>query len=350
LVALLATLRDEPAFELFNGRMQVVGQMAIRVEHSNLAGWLLRRAKVVGPEQAIADVHRYIEADDILFVYTLAVAGIKLPRACSLAPDLELMPWDTLPESSQKHYIFQQFMGGFGFHWPTVAMLRRLTFPKVHVQDADLSIWRSSLPREEVQDALLCIGLIGPTAPYVVASWLAPPDWAPILSGGYELPHLEGLPRKIDWPGDACDQARAIFQSFANLEDSRKARLRLAMQWLNRAMRRPSPVDAAIDLGIALEALFLRDLSDDRGELTFRLKLRAARYLGSDPEDRRRVFRLTGNLYTMRSIAVHTGQVPDRIGDLSTIELLDQGFVLVASTIDRFISQGEPDWDSVTFS
>ena len=30
-------------------------------------------------------------------------------------------------------------------------------------------------------------------------------------------------------------------------------------------MRRSPPADAAIDLGIALEALFLSDLEDDRG-------------------------------------------------------------------------------------
>src|SRR6266436_8665068 len=51
--------------------------------------------------------------------------------------------------------------------------------------------------------------------------------------------------------------------------------LRVPMQRLNSAMRRKSAVDSAIDLGIALESIFLRDTTDDRSELTFKLRVRS---------------------------------------------------------------------------
>ena len=38
--------------------------------------------------------------------------------------------------------------------------------------------------------------------------------------------------------------------------------MRLVMQRLNSPMRRDNPVDAALDLGIALEAMFLNDDED----------------------------------------------------------------------------------------
>lgn len=350
LVALVETLRSESDLELFNGYMQVVGNSALRVEYANLAGWLLRRAKSVGAQRAISDLDRYLSSEELPFLYTLAVAGIKVTVRCSLSPDLEMVPWGALPGSHTKDTIFQTLVLGASFHWPTAALQRKMTLPKLHVREADFKTHGTDLPHTEVQDALLCVGLIGPTAPYVLASWLEPPDWAPVLTGGYSMPHLEGIPRRHDWPGTGCEQARSLYGLFVKLEESLRARLRLAMQRLNTAMRRPSPVDAAVDLGIVLETLFLHDMQDARGELTYRLRVRAARYLGSDAGERRRLFGLLGDLYTVRSVAVHTGRVPDTIRGSGTRELLDQGFSLAASTLVRFISQGDPDWDQVTFS
>jgi hypothetical protein len=121
------------------------------------------------------------------------------------------------------------------------------------------------------------------------------------------------------------------------------------MQRLNRAMRRVVPVDASIDLGIALEALFLAAMPDDRGEITFRLKTRAARFLAIDEADRRNVSILVGDLYSMRSSAVHTGAVGSMIRGRPVQEILEEGYSLTADTIRRFITHGEPNWNTVMF-
>lgn len=349
-VALIASLRAEADLEAFIGNMQVVANSARRVEYPNLAGWLLERARGVGAQRAIADLDRYLNSDEVPYLYTVAVAGIKLTARCVLGPYLEMVPWDAIPDSHAKHTIFQTYVLGHGFHWPTAVLQRKVTLPKLHAREVDCKIRGTELPHMEVHDGLLCIGLMGPTAPYVLASWLEPPDWAPVFAGGYSMPHLEGIPRSHDWPEAACEQARSVYQAFAKLEEGRKARLRLAMQRLNTAMRRLSPVDAAVDLGIVMEALFLQDMQGERGELTYRLRVRAARYLGSDSADRRRLSELIRKLYTARSIAVHTGRVEDTIGGVATRDLLTQGFSLAASTLVRFIFDGDPDWDDVAFS
>lgn len=115
-------------------------------------------------------------------------------------------------------------------------------------------------------------------------------------------------------------------------------------------MRRLSNVDSAIDLGIALEALFLSDLPDDRGELTFRLRLRVARYLEQNSKKREALFRLVGDLYSLRSTAVHTGRSPSDIRGRATSDLLEEGFRLTADAIRRHVVEGPPDWNNVQLS
>jgi len=122
------------------------------------------------------------------------------------------------------------------------------------------------------------------------------------------------------------------------------------MQRLNSAMRRLSQGDAAIDLGVVFEILFLPEERADRSELSFRLRLRAARYLEDDPQERRRVFSLINDLYKARSAAVHTGHLPERINNVPVQDLLGKGFDIAAGALGRMISDGEPDWLQVTLS
>jgi hypothetical protein len=350
LMTLVSLLRAEPELESFDGYMQVVAHSASRVEHGTLAGWLLRRAQAVGAPQAISDLERYLASDRLPCTYTFAITGIKLLGSCSFGSGIELVPWNSLPDSSTKHHIYERFIESMPTHLPTAALLRPVIVPKLHVREVDFKVHGFDLPYEELQDALLCSGLIGPVALYLLASWLEPPDWAPVHSGGYSWPFPEGFPRTSEWPSGACERACLLIGAFRTLNKTRKARLRLAMQRLNSAMRRLSQVDAAIDLGIVLEVLFLQDTSAERSELTFRLRVRAARYLKADPQERHRVFALLNDLYKVRSAAVHNGHVPEKIKGVPVQDLLNQGFGLAAAALGRLISSGDPDWDQVTLS
>jgi len=130
--------------------------------------------------------------------------------------------------------------------------------------------------------------------------------------------------------------------------------MRLVTQRLISAVRSVTvtPVDASIDLGIALEGLYLSDMEDDRGELSFRLRTRAARLLGATKAERKDIFTLMGDVYKIRSTAVHTGVVNIKPKDLhrrTVQEVLKEGFSLTAKTIQQFITDGIPNWDTVMF-
>ncbi len=69
-------------------------------------------------------------------------------------------------------------------------------------------------------------------------------------------------------------------------------------------------VDQFVDLRMALEALFLRDFTNEHSqEMRFRLSLFGAWFLGQDFEDRRRIRKVLRDAYDAASGAVHTGNI-----------------------------------------
>jgi hypothetical protein len=148
---------------------------------------------------------------------------------------------------------------------------------------------------------------------------------------------------------EQCGTAGELISRFFTMADPFKSKLRLVMQRLVRAMHRGSIVDSSIDLGISLEALYLEGIS--QAELSFRLKIRAARFLGDTPAERQRISEIVGDAYQIRSLAVHTGVVtPKRYHGRTVEEVLQEGFSVAAKTVRRFIASGEPDWDALMFT
>lgn len=346
---LLSALRYDPSLRIFDGLMQVVANEACRVEYGGLAVWLIERGLTVGAEQAVLDLHRYVDATEIPYLLTCALSGIKIEEPCTFGRGVMIVPWDSLPESHQKRAVYNKFVTTGSFQWPTAAVVREHILPKVHVPANETGQY-VRLDDTDLHDAVLCAGLVGPSAPHILASWLAPPPWAPVMIGALTLSHLEGQATHHDWREPHCAEASTLFQAFAALGDTHKPLLRLAMQRLNSAMRRASPVDSAIDLGIALEAVFLSDMSEERGESTFKLRIRASRFLGTTKEKREHLYKLVGDLYSARSSAVHTGRVSPKIGSRPLRNLLEEGYCVTADAIKRYVLTGKPDWNSVMFA
>ncbi len=217
------------------------------------------------------------------------------------------------------------------FQRPTAALVCRVSRPKIHVkggesQHVDYGIF----PHIQMHDVLLCLGLIGPTAPFSFASWVEPPEWAPVGPSAWSVAEVQGRSDEKDWSEENSSLAAEVYGKFLVLEKREKDRFRLAMQRLNRAMRGRPLVDVAIDLGIALEVLYL---PDNNNELMYRMQVRAARYMGSTFADRDQISGLIKDLYRFRSKAVHTGKLSEKLGALDVKETLNKGFEFVSATI-----------------
>ena len=118
------------------------------------------------------------------------------------------------------------------------------------------------------------------------------------------------------------------------------------MERFDRAMRRHSAGDAAVELAIALDAL----LSDGESELTWKVSLRSALLAGGDKNARMESRAIIAAVYSLRSTVVHTGKTPPeqkvkRLGKVKTDELVKRGIAITSRVIRAAIDKGKlPDW------
>lgn len=114
-------------------------------------------------------------------------------------------------------------------------------------------------------------------------------------------------------------------------------------RWMKSKNPSDGMVDQFVDLRMALEALFLRDFSDESsGEMGFRLALFGAWFLGADFQDRQLIRKKLRDAYRRASGAIHTGDVNSTP---SHRELLTDAQSLCRRAILKLLEQGFPeDW------
>ena len=125
------------------------------------------------------------------------------------------------------------------------------------------------------------------------------------------------------------------------------ARFRIAVdRWYKSRSRSLTGVDRALELRIALEALFL---DGAHGELRFRLATTGARYLGVGLSERQEVAKVLRDFYDRASQAVHAAGIDFSGGD--DAELLRQASGLCRRGILKVLEEkGRPVWSDVLLS
>ena len=138
-----------------------------------------------------------------------------------------------------------------------------------------------------------------------------------------------------------------IYDAFEGLDAVARRGLDIPLtRWIG-SLGSKSPVDQAIDLGIALEALYAADGGE---EISFRLRIRAAKHLREDVDDQNAVSEQIKQVYRLRSQAVHEGQFSEKklkVGGnaIEHGELLQIGQELCRQGILRVVMDGRlPDW------
>lgn len=86
---------------------------------------------------------------------------------------------------------------------------------------------------------------------------------------------------------------------------SKRARLEVALTRFNNSYRTFDYREQIIDLVIAMENLFGEETVGQTTEVGYRLRMRAARYLGVDADERKKLRKFFSDLYTLRSKIVH---------------------------------------------
>jgi hypothetical protein len=309
-----------------------------------LSRWLASHAMKFGCETAVQHLQRYVAAETITSKCVITITGLKLSGPCVIDATTTLLPFEDLEETEKKFTVKLRSVDQMRF--PTAALVREIQTKKVYLQGEEIAAQPPQLIdfARENTDILLCAGLFGPTGPSFDSTWFELPDWVPTLGGSYSYAAMQYLPPAKNWPEDAYSVFPGFYRTFQALNSKRKAQLRIAVERLNASMHPTSLSNAAIDCRVALESLFLTDEQKDRGELKYRLRLRAARFLASNNADRRGIFDLAGRLYDLGSIAVHTGLVDESNFGSATKELLSSGQALISRAIRKSIETDRPDW------
>ncbi len=356
--SLPAFINSDPDLCKFEDGMMKLGNYAARVPRGSLSSWIWSKRAELGIDHAIELLDRFVTSTGIPGYEYIVIQGLKIDAAFDLSKEISVLPFWALPETFSKQHCANVLKE----HDPSSRLLSELVVirksslsnPKFLLSDEEAKQVRSKVlfisAKRELVDAAQCLTVLGPSSPTIVADTLwYPEDWIPCI------PHGSGFALTISdlrnlfiyhLTEEDKTKARNIYEAYSKLPTNTKTKLQVCLDRLNRASCRISNVDIAIELGIAMEAVFLNDVSND-GEYTFRLRLRAARLLGEDRQSRQRVFILFRDLYKCRSQAVHTGRVDDTINKNSTTEVLREGRSLVARAIEMIIQNGWPDWDDI---
>ena len=119
-----------------------------------------------------------------------------------------------------------------------------------------------------------------------------------------------------------------------------------AIKRLHRSQQALTLEDQAIELRIALEILFL-SRGEGSEELSFRLALRAARYIGVDAADREKWFKVAKYAYRIGSRVIHGGGIKLKDEEKNR-QIIAEGQKLCIEGIKKRIKeQRDPDWDKV---
>ncbi len=119
------------------------------------------------------------------------------------------------------------------------------------------------------------------------------------------------------WSNDYAlspEETRAFLEFWQRFEEvTEKGALANAVRRFSYASDRDRYDDSLVDLMISAESIFLADVAppQERGELRYRLALRAAFFIESSEYSRREIFKHMKRAYDVRSVIAHGGGEPD---------------------------------------
>jgi len=196
--------------------------------------------------------------------------------------------------------------------------------------------------REAARDHVRLACLLATTgAVELPLSALAPDPQGLFVSGqGNQSGRPHGIVPLVVFPVDGAKVKWAydLLKAFKGGESMARA-----IDRLGRARLATSPVDRALDLGMAAEIVLMHDHSPANTEIAHKIGSRAAWLLGSEPESRAAIFAEMKGLYQARSQAVHSGVLSSK----SKVDL-DAADRLVTAAFNAILERGRfPDWSSL---
>jgi hypothetical protein len=318
---------------------------------------LLARAIVSGDVSGTVETFRsYVEKNSAPMIAVMAVWGAKTTREVRLGPNIRLLPLTSIPPSWPRW----QALG----HGPipsssnqnlspaSSALVTDLDFGPIFYWPSERGVFsaaaqqRVTSARHHLDEGRMLLSLLGISTSFKMF-WVHPKD--PLMRAGANAGWLSGRERfdGSDVEVDA-QAAEELASTYFRMDPTRRQALHVPLDRLDKASRGDDFADRAIDLGIALEALLLHEVEgENQGELKFRLALRGALLGGNDVTERVEIQKSLGEVYNLRSIAVHKGKFKPTDKNRKTIA---GGISLCKRLILKMIeAEGSVNWSTLLF-
>lgn len=148
------------------------------------------------------------------------------------------------------------------------------------------------------------------------------------------------------------NEAKRLYNILTNFNRKTLEKLQIPIDRWIKSKTSQTAVDKIIDLGIALEALYLSETDYNR-EIRFRFSLHAAWHLGKDKEHRKALMKEFKAIYDWRSTVVHTGKLPNKTKRTpftpdEVTEFITKAQDLCRDSILKILEDGKhPDWNDL---
>lgn len=345
-----ALIETDPFRPYANGWL-FTGDGGGQIIAGGFGGWAIDRLlKKVPAEEIIAELKAESDQNTAVYQEVSPVVGVKIDREHVLSEGVSLQPGEAMFDGLDRAYV-----SALRELPPFVPRDSCVLFQSLTVQPAfetresraepvkGVSITiPSSDVREEVRRSVrfACLLACEGAVEIPVAKTLA--DGKSPFTKNTVRPHnvFSAYPL-VSLPVDV-DTVKRYYGALATFTE--KDSLRRAIDRLGRARLARSPVDQALELGIAAEIALMHAEDSGNTEITYKLGSRAAWLLGKTPVDRSKIFAEIKQLYQARSHAVHSGILSAK----SKVDL-KSGDRLVAETLATILERGRfPDWASLT--
>ena len=339
---LKAALEAAPELAILDDSLQVVDSQMGVFTRQDLGWWLLDRTARTSTETALEDLVQWLKDDEFDAFQVAVLSGLRVEEPIELEEEITFMPATHIPvERIARSVVESRLSSGLS----SSALVRAVRLRKVHV--SQVSTEGSSIPDDHCllwdhfDAAWLALTLATRRGPQRTGNMVVAADSVPSRGdigwgfGSFRQPRLSPTMIPLE-----AEHARKTMMRL--MDDERRNRLRIPIERLNLHFAEIDPVQSAIELRIAMEALLLPELSTH--ELKFRLAIRGALLLSDNPMERREIKSTLEAAYNAGSTAIHTGRMPkDPVKARTAIK--EAGALMVKACLR--VLDSEPDWDAL---
>ena len=335
---------------------------------------LLKIATDRGVEAAVSAFDKYATDGQASFQYWALLEGIYVEEETQIFDGVRLVPPpDSLSELSQRFNFTMPEWWSSILHEKTLLVIDASVSPVFHKPDLIGSYTSPDFLFKEVSGKFpnfkestiynedfyteLCqaLSLACDSAIQIRLQWrfLDKDELFNLTPKPTEITQLGGIDQS-ESPAEAgkcqIEEAKRIYDEFAEFNSGDKKKLRIAVERWIKSKTSQADVDRMIDLGIALECLYLP--KNNREQLTYQFRFHASKYLGKNEADREYLLAEFKNIYGCRSTAVHGGTLKETV-TIKEVPIPISSFIERAQdycrhSILKILKEGKfPDWNNL---